>query len=90
MDNAQTDWTLLRSCGLGALAAVEQGDLDALKVILSKNSFSVNDQLESGIYGQFSPKFTLLDVALLLNRQHAAVMLLQHGALENPHCKRAP
>ncbi|KAH7732043.1 Protein R07E4.1 a [Aphelenchoides avenae] len=70
---------------VGALAAVEQGDLDALKVILSKNSFSVNDPLESGIYGQITPSFTLLDVALLQNRQHAAMLLLQHGASENPH-----
>uniref|UniRef100_A0A915E1J0 Uncharacterized protein n=1 Tax=Ditylenchus dipsaci TaxID=166011 RepID=A0A915E1J0_9BILA len=50
----------------GALTAIEQSDLDSLKVILSKNCFALNDTLESGLYSHFSTRLTLLDAALML------------------------
>uniref|UniRef100_A0A915DU96 Fibronectin type-III domain-containing protein n=1 Tax=Ditylenchus dipsaci TaxID=166011 RepID=A0A915DU96_9BILA len=68
----------------GALTAIEQSDLDSLKVILSKNCFALNDTLESGLYSHFSTRLTLLDAALMLGRRQAAELLLQHGATENP------
>ena len=69
---------------LGALTAIEQDDLDSLRMILSKNSVPINDSLvENAFYSQFPCKVTLLDVALMLNRLNAASLLLQHEATEN-------
>uniref|UniRef100_A0AC34F365 Ras-associating domain-containing protein n=1 Tax=Panagrolaimus sp. ES5 TaxID=591445 RepID=A0AC34F365_9BILA len=69
---------------LGALTAIEQDDLDSLRMILSKNSVPVNDSLiENAFYSQFPCKVTLLDVALMFNRLNAASLLLQHEATEN-------
>uniref|UniRef100_A0AC35GSF6 Uncharacterized protein n=1 Tax=Panagrolaimus sp. PS1159 TaxID=55785 RepID=A0AC35GSF6_9BILA len=68
----------------GALTAIEQDDLDSLRMILSKNSVPVNDSLiENAFYSQFPCKVTLLDVALMFNRLNAATLLLQHEATEN-------
>ncbi|KAI1731892.1 ankyrin repeat and fibronectin type-III domain-containing protein 1 [Ditylenchus destructor] len=68
----------------GALTAVEQNDLDSLKVILSKKCFPLSDTLESGLYSQFLIRLTLLDVALMLDRKQVAELLLKNGACENP------
>ncbi|KAI1725401.1 ankyrin repeat and fibronectin type-III domain-containing protein 1 [Ditylenchus destructor] len=68
----------------GALTAVEQNDLDSLKVILSKKCFPLSDTLESGLYSQFPIRLTLLDVALMLDRKQVADLLLKNGACENP------
>uniref|UniRef100_A0A7E4VVM4 Fibronectin type-III domain-containing protein n=1 Tax=Panagrellus redivivus TaxID=6233 RepID=A0A7E4VVM4_PANRE len=68
----------------GALTAIEQDDLDSLRMILSKNSVPINESLvESPLYSLFPCKVTLLDVALMLGRRGAAALLLQHEATEN-------
>lgn len=57
-------------------------------MILQQNSVPVNESLsESSLYNIFDTKITLLDVALMLNRQNAASLLLLHGAVENEECK---
>jgi hypothetical protein len=73
----------------GALTAVEQDDLDSLRAILSKKSFprsTLDDLLENGLYANFSPKFTLLDIALALDRRRVAEHLLKNAARGNPEC----
>uniref|UniRef100_A0AC34QC80 Fibronectin type-III domain-containing protein n=1 Tax=Panagrolaimus sp. JU765 TaxID=591449 RepID=A0AC34QC80_9BILA len=69
----------------GALTAIEQDDLESLRMILQQNSVPINDSVtESSLYSNFSCPVSLLDVALMLNRQNAASLLLYHGAAENP------
>ncbi|KAE9556576.1 hypothetical protein FO519_000270 [Halicephalobus sp. NKZ332] len=68
----------------GALTAIEQDDLESLRMILQQNSVPVNEFLgESTLYSNFPRKTTLLDVALMLDRRNAASLLLFHGAFEN-------
>ncbi|KAL3095418.1 hypothetical protein niasHS_007517 [Heterodera schachtii] len=73
---------------VGALSALEQGDLGALSAVLSRSrgngeqteGIKTTEVLSTGIYALFPQKMTLLDVALMLGRKEAAEMLMEFGA----------
>uniref|UniRef100_A0A914HA82 Ras-associating domain-containing protein n=1 Tax=Globodera rostochiensis TaxID=31243 RepID=A0A914HA82_GLORO len=76
---------------VGALSALEKGDLEALGAVLCRSrgngdqngaaeEFRPTETLSTGIYALFPQKVTLLDVALMLGRREAAEMLMEFGA----------
>ncbi|CAD6187592.1 unnamed protein product [Caenorhabditis auriculariae] len=67
----------------GAILAIEQGDSDALTIVLEKNQIDVNSPISTGPYQQYSTRWTLLDVAINLNHADCVHALQKYNAVEN-------
>ncbi|GMT07709.1 hypothetical protein PENTCL1PPCAC_29883, partial [Pristionchus entomophagus] len=66
-----------------AIIAIENDDADPLAIALKKGSLEAQTIVNNGAFAHTETAFTLLDIALLLNSQRCAQVLIACGARES-------
>ncbi|GMR61802.1 hypothetical protein PMAYCL1PPCAC_31997 [Pristionchus mayeri] len=69
-------------CMMRALIAIENDDADPLTIAIKKGNLEANSIVTTGAFSNTDTIFSLLDIALLLNSQKCAQVLLNNGARE--------